>query len=97
MQPAAAALGAYSAETSPPAENSPMSARVKSKLGQLLDRQLLARETAPLLPSERSLASAMQLATPGNLRSSSTLIMVSPTRPVAPTTATRKDSAHRSL
>jgi hypothetical protein len=41
------------------------------------------------LPSERLLASGNSSLT-GKFRSSSTLIMVSPTRPVAPSTATRQ-------
>ena len=60
MQPAAAALGAYSAETSLPAENSPMSAREKSKLDSSSTGSCLPANSTRL-PSERLLASAIQL------------------------------------
>src|SRR5580693_5115429 len=88
MHPAAAALGANSADTSAPAENSPMSAREKSKLSSSATAMLLPRNFT-LRPNERLLASGCNSDT-GNWRSSRMLIMLSPTRPVAPTTATLK-------
>src|SRR5580704_1563684 len=88
--PAAAALGAYSRETSPPGENSAISTWLKSNSARLPTEWRLSRNVTDL-PSERSLASANSCLS-GNLRSSSTSTMVSPTRPVAPTTATLKPS-----
>ena len=87
MQPAAAALGAYSRETSPPAENRPICAREKSKVATSITGMCRPRNSTRL-PSERLLASGNSSAT-GKSRSSSTLIIVSPTSPVAPSTATR--------
>src|SRR5215470_15032233 len=86
MQPAATARGACSRETAAPAEKSAKSHCEKSKplssrTGWLRPRKLTLR------PRERLLASGKSCAT-GKARSSSTLIIISPTKPVAPTTAT---------
>src|ERR1700733_9067174 len=86
MQPAATARGAYSRETAAPAENSAKSHCAKSKPASSRTGQLRPRKFTPR-PRERSLASAYSFCT-GKSRSSSTLTMVSPTRPVAPTMAT---------
>ena len=87
MQPAAAAFGAYSRDTSPPAENKPICARAKSNVATSITGMCRPRNWTRL-PIERLLASGNSSDT-GKSRSSSTLIMVSPTRPVAPSTATR--------
>ena len=47
-QPAAAALGAYTRDTSPPGENSPISVLLKSKALELLDGDGAALEFDPL-------------------------------------------------
>src|SRR5215207_6533919 len=90
MQPAAAAFGANSRETAAPAENSPMSAWLKSNVASSSTGMLRPLKVA-VLPSERLLARGNSSVT-GNSRSSRTLIIVSPTSPVAPTTATLKPS-----
>ena len=63
-----------------------MSAREKSKVSTSITGQVLPLSLT-VLPSERLLASGNSSLT-GKSRSSRTLIMVSPTRPVAPSTAT---------
>ena len=56
MQPAAAALGAYSRDTSPPAENRPICARAKSNVATSMTGMCRPRNSTRL-PSERLLAS----------------------------------------
>ena len=87
---AAGGAGAWArtrADTSAPAENRPICARLKSKVATSIDRDSPCPGTPRVLPSERLLASGNSSRT-GKSRSSSTRIMVSPTRPVAPSTAT---------
>src|SRR3954462_4127960 len=84
--PPAPALGAYMAATAAPAENKASCAREKSKPAASITGT--ARPSnCTVLPLERSLASAKTSRT-GNCRSSSTFSIISPTRPVAPSTAT---------
>src|SRR5210317_2148755 len=84
--PASPARGACTSEIDPPAENIAISVPEKSKSSSTptvcsrLPKRIFA-------PAERSLASGWNSAT-GKLRSSSNWIIVSPTSPVAPTTAT---------
>jgi len=85
-QPAAAARGACSAEIAPPAENSAMSVSAKSKASR--SWTLSVRwPNCTSLPAERLLARAATSPT-GNSRSARIESRVSPTAPVAPTTAT---------
>ena len=86
-QPAATARGACSRDTAAPAENRAKSHWAKSNFSSGCTGTWRPRKLT-LRPRERSLASATSVAT-GKLRSSSTLTIVSPTSPVAPTTATR--------
>src|SRR5690606_15265688 len=84
--PAAANFGAYCRDTSPPAENRAKSTPEGSNVARSrTSTSSLPNATSP--PAERSLARATSSET-GNLRSASTDNMVSPTAPVAPTTAT---------
>ena len=84
-QPEAAARGACSSETLPPAENSAIAVFEKSNSARsetVIDLPL----NRTVLPAERSDAKAYNFPT-GNSLCSRISIMASPTAPVAPTTA----------
>src|SRR6056300_1607022 len=85
-QPAAAAIGAYSSEILPPAENRPICALLKSNSAKSVTVILFPRNRM-LLPADRALAKGYKVPT-GKLRCSKISIMASPTAPVAPTIAT---------
>ena len=87
-QPAAAALGANSAETLAPGENRPMSKPRKSKPARSWTSSVRSSPNETCLPIERSDASATTSST-GNFRSARICSISPPTLPVAPTTATR--------
>ncbi|MGY4516031.1 hypothetical protein ACVWWW_001599 [Lysobacter sp. HA18] len=84
--PACANFGPYSFEMSPPAENSAMSTPVGSNVARSCTT-IFRFLKSTFSPAERSLASRCSSAM-GKSRSASTFSMVSPTAPVAPTTAT---------
>src|SRR5690606_31962079 len=84
--PTAANFGAYSLETLPPAENSAMSIPAGSNVARSSTTILRAPNSA-FSPAERSLASRCSRSI-GKSRSARIFSMVSPTAPVAPTTAT---------
>src|SRR5579864_5009300 len=86
MQPAATARGTYSRDAAAPAENSARCAALKSNSASGSSDTDRPRKVTDS-PSERSAASAWSLAT-GKLRSSRICTIASPTRPLAPTTAT---------
>jgi hypothetical protein len=87
IAPACAATGAHSLLADAPAEKSAMSTPLKISADgtSVTNSRPLKVITSPRLRGEASGTSSLT----GKLRSSSTLIMVLPTRPVAPRTATR--------
>src|SRR5688572_14384151 len=84
--PAAANFGAYARGTLRPAEKRAMSTPVGSKVARA-STTIWRAPNSTLPPAERSLARTCSLAM-GNPRSARIFSMVSPTAPVAPTTAT---------
>src|SRR6185369_7024263 len=84
--PAAANFGAHSSDTDPPAEK-----RARAGFWEIASAGLFTKNVLPLnsisLPTERSDATGISSVT-GNLRSANTWIILVPTRPVTPTTAT---------
>ena len=88
MQPAAAAFGAYSRETSPPAENRPSLRALEVEGGHVDDRDVPAAKFHAL--AERAAAGERQQLGHREVALLEHLIIVSPTRPVAPSTATLK-------
>ena len=86
-QPAAAARGAWIAETPAPGLNRPRSKPAKSKLSSDCTRSTCFSPNEISRPAERAEASATMRST-GKPRSASVLMISRPTAPVAPTTAT---------
>ena len=88
MQPAAAARGAWIADTAAPGENSAMSQPWKSKVSRLRTLRTILSPNEISCPVERGEARAT-ISSTGNSRSDSVLMISRPTAPVAPTTAIR--------
>ena len=86
-QPAAAARGAWMAETEAPGLNSPMSQPAKSNVSRFLTLSTCFSPNETSVPVERPEATAATSST-GNWRSASVFSISRPTAPVAPTTAT---------
>ena len=87
MQPAAAARGAWTAETAAPGLNRPRWQPAKSKLSVLRTVSTACSPKLTCWPAERGEASATTSLT-GKARSDSVLMISRPTAPGAPTTAT---------
>jgi hypothetical protein len=86
--PAAAARGAWMAETEAPGENRPRSVPWKSKVSRLRTLSTCFSPKEICCPAERGEARATTSLT-GNWRSARVFSISRPTLPVAPTTATR--------
>src|SRR6185312_17508857 len=84
--PTSANLGAHSSEVLPPAENKAISGFFAIASVMVTTLYLLPRNVTSI-PFDLSEATGINSST-GKLRSSSTFIIVLPTKPVAPTTAT---------
>jgi hypothetical protein len=87
-QPAAAARGAWMAETAAPGENKAMSQPAKSNVSRFFTVRTCCSPNETWEPADRPDASAATSET-GNWRSARVLRISRPTAPVAPTTATR--------
>ena len=87
MAPAAAAIGAYLADTAPPGENRATSTLEKSKWARSSIFRILSSPKLTSWPTERLEATAWTRST-GNWRSLRIERISRPTLPDAPTTAT---------